>query len=163
MIDQLARYKGVHSGLPKQEFVELLCSYSTDSLNALRAALFSEVCALSLVPDGLRGLPLVDSALRPISRILGEDIWVIVQCITNKDMIPRTILKNGKRSMDFLAVAPRPPVVLSNSQPTSSSATFAPTLRPSLPTQYVLCPHPASYSQSQHATCYYTTLTTWYI
>ena len=43
---------------------------------------------MNLVLDELRGLPLVDcrdSALRPISKILSEDIWMIVQSISNKD------------------------------------------------------------------------------
>ena len=38
-------------------------------------------------------------ALRPT---LSDDIWTIVQSISNKDCVPRTILKHGKRSREFV-------------------------------------------------------------
>ena len=60
--------------------------------------------------DELKGLPLVsrrDSALRPISYILSEDIWLISQAIESNCPIPRTLFRNGKRSRQFLAAAPR--------------------------------------------------------
>ena len=75
------------------------------SLKTLRSDLFLEAQELDLIPNELAGIPLVgrrDSALRPISRVLSEDIWVLVNSIRNKQYIPRTILKNGKRSESFL-------------------------------------------------------------
>ena len=101
---ELTLFNGVHSGLPRQEFTELLRVFPTDSLKSLRADLFTEACELNLVPDELSGLPLVDrrdSALRPISKILSEDIWTIVQSISNKDCVPRTILKIVKEAVSF--------------------------------------------------------------
>lgn len=62
--------------------------YPTDSLKSLRADLFMEVCDLGLVPEELRGVPLVDrrdSALRPISKVLSDDVWILVQSISNNE------------------------------------------------------------------------------
>ena len=90
-INQLILFSGVHSGLPRQELTELLRVFPTDSLKSLGANVFTEACELNLVPDELRRLPLVDhcdSALRPT---LSDDIWTIVQSISNKDCVPRTI------------------------------------------------------------------------
>ena len=58
--------------------------FPIDLLKSLRADLFTEACELNKVLDELCGLPLVDchdSALRPISKILSDDIWTIVQSI----------------------------------------------------------------------------------
>ena len=80
-MNQLSLFSGIHPGLPRQEFTELLRVYPTDSLKSLRADLFMEACGLGLVPDELRGVPLVhrrDSALRPISKVLSDDVWILV-------------------------------------------------------------------------------------
>ena len=105
VMNRLSLFNGVHPGLSRLEFTELLRVYPTDSLKSLRADLFVEVCNLGLVPNELLGIPLVDrrdSALRPISNVLSNDVWKIAQSISNNVPIPRTILKNGKRSHKFL-------------------------------------------------------------
>ena len=87
---------GVNCGLPKTEFVQHLTAHSATQLISLRQGLFNDACKVNLVPPELRGLPLFgrrDSAIRPASKVLGEDIWSIVTCITNKTTIPRTLLK----------------------------------------------------------------------
>ena len=38
------------------------------------------------------------SAIRPLTQRLAEDMWDIISSIENKIKLPRTILKNGKRS-----------------------------------------------------------------
>ena len=98
-MNQLSLFSGFHPGLPRQEFTERV--YPTDSLKSLRADLFMEACDLGLVPDELHAVPLVDrrnSALRPISKVLSDDVWILVQSVSNNEYVPRTILKNGKRS-----------------------------------------------------------------
>ena len=87
---------GVHPDLSRSKFTELLSTAPITSLRALRVSLFDDACAHGLMPDGLNGLPLVDrrdSALRPASKVLSNDIWIIVQFITNKECVPRTLLK----------------------------------------------------------------------
>jgi len=104
-MNKLSLFNGAHCGLVKAEFVELLHVFPAASLNSLRCDLFLEAQEMALVPGELVGLPLVsrrDSALRPVTRVLSEDIWLIVNCINNKECIPRTLLKNGKRSKGFL-------------------------------------------------------------
>ena len=103
-MNQLSVFNGVHPGLSRQEFVELLRVFSTDSQRSLRADLFAEACDLGLILDGLRGLPLVDdcdSALRPMSKVLSNDVWLIVQSINNHVYVPRTILKTEKEVTSF--------------------------------------------------------------
>lgn len=101
-MNTLSLFNGIHSGLPRQEFIELLSVFPADSLKSLRADLFVEAQDLGLVPHGLPLVDRRDSALRPISKALSDDVWTIVQCINNKECIPRTVLKNGKRSQKFL-------------------------------------------------------------
>ena len=38
------------------------------------------------------------SAIRPLNQRLAEDMWDIISSIENKTKLPRTTLKNGKRS-----------------------------------------------------------------
>ena len=79
---QLSFFNGVHPGLSRSEFTEFLGVFPIDSLiKSLRASLFKDACDLGLIPDGLSGLPLVDrrdSALRPVSKVLSDNIWLIV-------------------------------------------------------------------------------------
>ena len=108
---------GVNPGLPRSEFVSILQLRTLDVLRSLRAALFTEACAKNLVSQELQGLPLVnqrDTALRPATKILGEDIWHIINSISNNVIVPRVLFKNGKKSKCFLENASRP---ILNSQP----------------------------------------------
>ena len=109
-MNQLSTF-GLNPGLPKTEFTQLLASHPTVHLKSLRTCLFEEACKCDLLPTELQGLPLVnrrDTAIRPAAKVLSEDIWSIVTCITTKTSIPRTLLRNGKRSGYFLKDAPRP-------------------------------------------------------
>ncbi len=85
-------------------------SHRPDSINVLRVALHRELLALDTIPEDLKGIPLVsrrDSALRPLSKILSEDCWIICNCISNTSPIPRTLLKNGKREKALVTSQPR--------------------------------------------------------
>ena len=64
-----------------------------------------------LVSQEVQGLPLVnrrDTALRPATNILGEDIWYIINSITNNVIVLRVLFKNGKQSKRFLENARHP-------------------------------------------------------
>ena len=76
-------------------FMELLRIFPMHSLKSLRADLFLETCNLSLVPDEFRGAPLVNRrvlALRPISKVLSDNIWIIVQSIRCSYLGPFSIM-----------------------------------------------------------------------
>lgn len=138
-MELLAKF-GVHSDLPKNEFVGQLVSNTTSSLRDLRRLLFQEASNLGLLDTDLVDIPLVercDTAIRPASTKLSDDIWTIVQCTCNLDSIPRTLLRNGKRSKDVLTASQRGPVPLATQQnrrgvqqnrrklsPTESQASF---------------------------------------
>ena len=95
-MNQLSTF-GLNPGLPKTEFTQLLASHPTVHLKSLRTCLFEEACKCDLLSTELQGLPLVnrrDTAIRPAAKVLSEDIWSIVTCITTKTSIPRTLLRN---------------------------------------------------------------------
>ena len=107
-MNQLQNF-GVNPGLPRSEFVNILKLRTSDVLRSLRASLFTEACAKNLVSQELQGLPLVnrrDTALRPATKILGEDIWHIINSISNNVIVPRVLFRNGKKSKSFLENAP---------------------------------------------------------
>ncbi len=71
---------GVSAQLSKLKFIDIASAHTSDSINVLRVALYRELLALDAVPEYLKGIPLVsrrDSALRPLSKILSEDCWII--------------------------------------------------------------------------------------
>ena len=121
---------GVSHELPKSEFIHLLAAYPTVDLKSLRECLFEEASKANLVPSELRGLPLVgrrDTAIRPASQVLSEDVWTLVTCITNCAALPRTLIKNGKRSRKFLNDAPRSLLAPNRPDITVSSSDGTPT------------------------------------
>ena len=111
VMDRLSQIAGLHTNLPRREFVDILSLQPVSSLKLIRTSLLTEAQACqNTIPDGLQGLPLVsrrDSVLRPIASILSDDIWCISQAIENDTSIPRTMFKNGKRSKQYLATVPR--------------------------------------------------------
>ena len=103
-MDQLSAY-GAHLGLSKSEFTHQLEHHPASSLRSLRTLLIEEANHQNLIPAELRGLPLVnrrDSALRPVTNVLSEDIWTISHSIANQTTIPRVLFKHGKRSKEFI-------------------------------------------------------------
>ena len=109
-MDLLAKY-GVNPGMPKAEFVHHLNFHSSDSIKKLREALFNQACESELYPRECKGLPLVsrkNTAIRPAASVLSEDVWVIVHCVENSVLLPRTVFRNGKKSKSFVNDARRP-------------------------------------------------------
>ena len=97
----------VHPDLPRHEFIQTISHFPVSELLSIRLALFHEALTVhSLVPPELTSIPLVnrrDTAIKPASIKLSEDVWSIVHCITNRELLPRTLFKNGKRSKDYLS------------------------------------------------------------
>ena len=103
-MDQLPAY-GVNLGLSKQAFIHLLKHHHPSSLRGLRTSLTGEADSLDLIPSELCGLPLVnrrDSVLRPVTNVLGKDMWTISKSIVNRTSVPRVLFKHGKRSREYI-------------------------------------------------------------
>ena len=93
--------RGVHPNLPRDESILNLKHFSVSDLNILRLDLFNAASDIhSLIPPEWAGIPLVVRRDTSASQKLSEDIWLIVSCNSS---IPRTLLRNGKRSKTFLA------------------------------------------------------------
>ena len=96
----------INPNVPKDELIRILTHLPISELLQHRLALFHEACNLSLVQLDYVNLPLVgrkDTAIKPASHKLSEDICTIISCIHNKETIPRTLFRNGKRSKSFLS------------------------------------------------------------
>ena len=104
----------VHPDLPRNEFIQKLIHISAAELHRLRLDLFNEANNVhSLVLPELSNVPLVtrkDTAIKPISQNLSEDVWAIVSSISNNAFIPRTLFRNGKRSKEFLTQTSQHPI-----------------------------------------------------
>ena len=71
----------VSPDLPKNEFVQKLIHLPTSELLRLRLALFNEAFTETLSLPDYYNLPLVqrkDTAIKPVSYKLSEDIWTVV-------------------------------------------------------------------------------------
>ena len=101
----------MNPGMPKAEFVHHLNFHSSDSIKKLCEALINQACEAELYPRKCQGLPLMsrkDIAIRPTASVLSEDVWVIVHCVENSVLFPRTVFRKGKRSKSFVTDAKRP-------------------------------------------------------
>ena len=96
----------INPNVPKNELIRSLTHPPISKLLQNRLALFHEACNPSLVQLHYVNLPLVgrkDTAIKPAFHKLSEDICTIISCIHNKETIPRTLFKNGKRSKSFFS------------------------------------------------------------
>ena len=79
--------RGVNPDLPKNELIRKFVPLLTSVLIHHRLALFCEACNQSLMLPDYVNLPLVgwkNTAIKPASHKLSEDIWTIISCIQNK-------------------------------------------------------------------------------
>ena len=84
--------------VPKSECVSALVTQSIDTLLDLRTCLFNHAAEKTLVTPGdeLVGRRLTQFG-KPLNEKLSDDIWTLIQCIKGSTIVPRSILKNGKR------------------------------------------------------------------
>ena len=97
------RERGIDPNIPKSECVSALVTQPVDILLDLRTCLFNHAAEKSLVTPGdeLVGRRLTRSG-KPLNEKLSDDIWVLIQCIKGGTLVPRSILKNGKRDRSYL-------------------------------------------------------------
>ena len=111
------RELGIDPNIPKSECVFVLATQSVDVVLDLRTCLFNHFSESTLVTPGHE---LVSRRLtwsgKPLKEKLSDDIWILFRCIKGGMLVPRSVLKNGKRGISYLdvsrsqsLVAPGPP------------------------------------------------------
>ena len=98
-MDSLQRL-GIHPHLSKPDFLLALNSLSITVLGDLRYALFVDAVNKELVCNKKILVNRRGSAINPLPRKLAEDIWTLTDCLKHKKLVPRMILKNGKRDRE---------------------------------------------------------------
>ena len=84
-----------------------LFDLTPDDLSGLRTCLFEEARVLSLTDPTDVLVNRKSSTLRPKSFAIAEDILALATFIQNRKKIPRTLVRNGKRSIqDLLEIVP---------------------------------------------------------
>ena len=111
------RELGIDHNVPKSECLSVLVTQSVEILLDLRTCLFNHGDEKSLVTPGdeLVSRRITRSG-KPLNEKLSDDIWTLILCIKGGTMVPRSILKNGKRDRAYLdasrlltLAAPGPP------------------------------------------------------
>lgn len=87
---------------PTSETVGNLTSLSLDTSLSLREELFKQALALNLACDSDSLVSRRDSRKKPLGIKLAEDVVSLIGCVKNCQDIPRSLLKNGKRSREYL-------------------------------------------------------------
>lgn len=96
------RELGVDLNAPASESVATLSTLSLSQLLSLRDELFTEATSLGLTSDGDELVSRRDSKKKPLHVKLTEDISSLLLCLKNESVVPRSLLKNGKRSKEYL-------------------------------------------------------------
>ena len=84
--------------VPKNEFISALTSQPSTVLFNLRTCLFEEAREKDLTHPTDVLVTRRCSPIRPITFIHAEDIWKLAISLSKSQRIPRTLVKNGKRS-----------------------------------------------------------------
>ena len=107
------RELGVNPNAPSSESLPILTSLSIPQLLSIRDDLFTENANQGLTCDGDVLVSRKDSRKKPLNSKLAEDIICLLFCIKNESVVPRTMLKNGKRRKDYLDASRRENLTLS--------------------------------------------------
>ena len=105
------RALGVDINAPASESSTALVAASLSQLLSGRHELFSEATALGLTRDGDELVSSRDSRKTPLNKKLADDVITLLFCIKNKSLVPRSLLKNGKRCKDYLDASRRANIV----------------------------------------------------
>ena len=89
-------------GGPTSETLGNLTSLSLDTSLTLREELFKQALALNLAFDSDSRVSRRDSKKKPLGIKLAEDVVSLIGCVKNSQDVPRSLLKNGKRSREYL-------------------------------------------------------------
>lgn len=96
-MDVLSR-NGIAVNLPKNELISALSVLPTTELKSIRASLFNSAKLQKLTPETSILVNRKDTASKPISTKLCEDIASLSVCLRHRSEVPRVLLRNGKRN-----------------------------------------------------------------
>ena len=83
----------------------MLTSLTVDNLLSLRSCLFENAAENDLTVPGDELVNRKVSRGKPLNLKLAEDVWALAQCLKLSAVIPRTLMKNRKRSKSALATS----------------------------------------------------------
>ena len=86
---------------PSSETLGNLTSLSLDTSLSLREELFKQALTLNLACDNDSLVSRRDSRKKPLGIKLA-DVVTLIGCVKNSQVVPRSLLKNGKRSREYL-------------------------------------------------------------
>ena len=99
---------------PSSETLGNLTSLSLDTSLSLREELFKQALTLNLACDNDSLVSRRDSRKKPLGIKLAEDVVTLIGCVKNSQVVPRSLLKNGKRSREYLDTKRKSKAVLSS-------------------------------------------------
>jgi len=120
------RELAVNLNAPSSELLPILTSLSISQLLSIRDDLFTETANQGLTCDGDALVSRKDSRKKALKLKLAQDIICLLSCI-NESIVPRTVLKNGKRQKDYLDASRRANLTLSQDPTPTQSHNPTPT------------------------------------
>ena len=96
----------VNLNAPASESSAILSILPFSQLSSLRNSLFAEAASQGLTSEGDELMSRRDTKKKPLNAKLNDDVTTLLFCPKNESVVPRTLLKNGKRSKEYLD-APR--------------------------------------------------------
>ena len=94
----------ISPGVPKVDFLLKLRRIDVSILKSIRIGLFNTAKRNDLVHQYDLLVERRNTATRPVTWKLAEDIWELRTCVQMNKMVPRTLLRSGKRSKQQLDV-----------------------------------------------------------
>ena len=145
----MEKFKNLNIDLvaPTSDAILTISSLPLDELLSLRKDLFDEASLKLLCTNGDVLVSRRDSHKQSLSSKLADDIISLVMCIKNISMLPRSLLKNGKRSKSSLVQSRQTEFALSQPSITSASSQPAAILSQPLSTAALTQPTAAILSQ----------------
>ena len=116
---------GIDLNAPTREYLPVLVS---QPLENLRVELFRSASLSGLATDGDALVSRRDTRKSPLRHKLADDITTLLHCLKNNSKVPRSLLKNGKRSADYLESSRQSE--LTSSQAFSTTASSPPPTPP---------------------------------
>lgn len=111
----MIQYFGVSTELCKEDFLRRLkVGSSGDQIRELRECLFSDALKYKLAVDGDVLVSRRKSSVVSVKDKHAEDIWALVGAIQRCEVVPRVLLKNGKRRKEELVIRRTTPRVKEN-------------------------------------------------
>lgn len=89
---------GISTNCSKRELINNLSHLPVPSLKSIRSALFSSAISKGLCTPSCILVNRKDTPSNPIHSKLSSDIWTLIDCTRNETIVPRTLLRNGKRN-----------------------------------------------------------------